>query len=101
MDPRYEGERDKFARRLATKKDLKGLIDLNNDGSINIEDAKLMFDADEADSDGDGVNNFMERAFEVILSGEMPINLCPVRLIKRMGSKELLSYAISLSIIRN
>ena len=63
MDPRYEGERIKFARRLATKKDLKGLIDLNNDGSINIEDAKLMFDADEADSDGDGVNNFMERAF--------------------------------------
>ena len=39
------------------------MIDLNNDGSINIEDAKLMFDADEADSDGDGVNNFMERAF--------------------------------------
>jgi hypothetical protein len=63
MDPRYSKERDKFAKRLATKKTLRGLIDLNGDGSINNEDAKLMFDSDDSDSDGDGVNNFMERAF--------------------------------------
>jgi hypothetical protein len=63
MDPRYEKERTKFARKLAAKKDLKGLIDLNADGSVNHLDAELMFDSDETDSDGDGMSNFMERAF--------------------------------------
>jgi hypothetical protein len=63
LDPRYEKERTKFARKLATKKDLKGLIDLNGDGSVNHLDAELMFDSDDTDSDGDGMSNFMERAF--------------------------------------
>jgi hypothetical protein len=63
MDPRYEKERTKFARKLAAKKDLKGLIDLNGDGAVNHLDAELMFDSDETDSDGDGMSNFMERAF--------------------------------------
>ena len=63
MDPRYEKERTKFARKLFAKKTLKGLIDLDGSGSITIEDAKLLFDSDEFDSDGDGMSNFMERAF--------------------------------------
>ena len=63
MDPRYEKERAKFARKLLAKKNLKGLIDLDGSGSITIEDAKLLFDSDEFDSDGDGMSNFMERAF--------------------------------------
>jgi hypothetical protein len=63
LDPRYEKERDKFARKLLAKKNLKGLIDLDGVGGITIEDAKLLFDSDEFDSDGDGMSNFMERAF--------------------------------------
>ena len=63
LDPRYEKERTKFARKLAAKKDLKGLIDLNGDNSVNHLDAELMFDSDDTDSDGDGMSNFMERAF--------------------------------------
>jgi hypothetical protein len=63
LDPRYEKERTKFARKLAAKKDLKGLIDLNGDGAVNHLDAELMFDSDDTDSDGDGMSNFMERAF--------------------------------------
>jgi hypothetical protein len=63
MDPRYEKERDKFARKLFSKKTLKGLIDLDGDNAITIEDAKLLFDSDDFDSDGDGISNFMERAF--------------------------------------
>ena len=63
MDPRYELERNKFARKLFAKKNLKGLIDLDGSGSITVEDAKLLFDSDDFDSDGDGVSNFMERAF--------------------------------------
>ena len=63
MDPRYTKERDKFARKLFAKKNLKGLIDLDGSGSITIEDAKLLFDSDDFDSDGDGISNFMERAF--------------------------------------
>jgi hypothetical protein len=63
MDPRYEKERDKFARKLFSKKTLKGLIDLDGDNVITIEDAKLLFDSDDFDSDGDGISNFMERAF--------------------------------------
>ena len=62
-DPRCEKERDKFARKLLAKKNLKGLVDLDGSGSITIEDAKLLFDSDEFDSDGDGLSNFMERAF--------------------------------------
>ncbi len=45
------------------KKNLKGLIDLDGDNVITIEDAKLLFDSDDFDSDGDGMSNFMERAF--------------------------------------
>jgi hypothetical protein len=63
MDPRYEKERDKFARKLLKKSSLKGLIDLDDDGSITLNDAKLLFDSDDFDSDGDGISNFMERAF--------------------------------------
>jgi hypothetical protein len=63
MDPRYEKERTKFARKLFAKKTLKGLMDLDGSGSITTEDAKLLFDSDEFDSDGDGMSNFMERAF--------------------------------------
>jgi hypothetical protein len=63
LDPRYEKERTKFARKLAAKKDLKGLIDLNGDSTVNHLDAELMFDSDDTDSDGDGMSNFMERAF--------------------------------------
>ena len=63
LDPRYEKERTKFARKLAAKKDLKGLIDLNGDSLVNHLDAELMFDSDDTDSDGDGMSNFMERAF--------------------------------------
>ena len=63
LDPRYEKERTKFARKLAAKKNLRGLIDLNGDGSINALDAELMFDTDDVDADGDSMGNFMERAF--------------------------------------
>jgi hypothetical protein len=63
MDPRYEKERDKFARKLFSKKTLKGLIDLDGDNAITVNDAKLLFDSDDFDSDGDGISNFMERAF--------------------------------------
>jgi hypothetical protein len=63
MDPRYTKERDKFARKLLKKSGLKGLIDLDGDGSITLNDAKLLFDSDDFDSDGDGISNFMERAF--------------------------------------
>ena len=35
MDPRYEKERDKFARKLFSKKTLKGLIDLDGSGEID------------------------------------------------------------------
>ena len=62
FDPRYEIEKTKFARKLSAKKNLVGLIDLNGDGSVNALDAELMFDSDDFDSDGDGVNNFLERA---------------------------------------
>ena len=37
--------------------------DLDRDGDIDTDDAKLMFDEDSADSDGDGVSNLLERAF--------------------------------------
>jgi hypothetical protein len=63
MDPRYEKERDKFARKLFSKKTLKGLVDLDGDNAITVNDAKLLFDSDDFDSDGDGISNFMERAF--------------------------------------
>jgi len=64
MDPRYTKERDKFARKLFAKKDLKGLtVDLDGDNVITVNDAKLLFDSDNFDSDGDGMSNFMERAF--------------------------------------
>ncbi|MFL2914388.1 MAG: BspA family leucine-rich repeat surface protein [Opitutales bacterium] len=70
FDPRYEMERTKFARKLSAKKNLVGLIDLNGDGSVNALDAELMFDSDDFDSDGDGVNNFLERA----LGGDSLLN---------------------------
>ena len=62
FDPRYENEKDRFARKLFTKKNLVGLVDLNGDGSITATDAELLFDSDDSDSDGDGVSNFLERA---------------------------------------
>jgi len=70
LDPRYEKERTKFARKLAAKKDLKGLIDLNGDNSVNHLDAELMFDSDDTDS-------------------VMPSLSFHGPLIKRMESKEL------------
>ena len=63
QDPRYEAVKTKFTRKLLSKAALKGLIDLDGDGSITISDAELLFDSDDYDSDGDGMSNFMERAF--------------------------------------
>ena len=63
MDPRYDAVKAKFTRKLLSKAALKGLIDLDGDGSITISDAELLFDSDDYDSDGDGMSNFMERAF--------------------------------------
>ena len=88
LDPRYEKERTKFARKLAAKKDLKGLIDLNGDGSVNALDAELMFDSDDTDSDGDGMSNFMERAFGGDSYPVMPSLSFLDRSIKRMENKE-------------
>jgi hypothetical protein len=63
MDPRYNAVKAKFTRKLLSKAALKGLIDLDGDGSITVSDAELLFDSDDYDSDGDGMSNFMERAF--------------------------------------
>jgi hypothetical protein len=63
MDPRYDAVKSKFTRKLLSKAALKGLIDLDGDGSITTADAELLFDSDDYDSDGDGMSNFMERAF--------------------------------------
>jgi hypothetical protein len=63
MDPRYDAVKAKFTRKLLSKAALKGLIDLDGDGSITAADAELLFDSDDYDSDGDGMSNFMERAF--------------------------------------
>jgi hypothetical protein len=63
MDPRYDAVKAKFTRKLLSKAALKGLIDLDGDGSITTADAELLFDSDDYDSDGDGMSNFMERAF--------------------------------------
>ena len=63
MDVRYPAERAKFARRVYNKRAINGLDDLDGDGSTTINDAALLFDSDDADSDGDGVNNLLERAF--------------------------------------
>ncbi len=62
-DVRYPSERTKFARRVYNKRSINGLDDLDGDGSTTIADAALLFDSDDADSDGDGVNNLLERAF--------------------------------------
>jgi hypothetical protein len=63
QDPRYDAVKTKFTRKLLSKAALKGLIDLDGDGSITTADAELLFDSDDYDSDGDGMSNFMERAF--------------------------------------
>ena len=63
QDPRYDAVKSKFTRKLLSKASLKGLIDLDGDGSITSADAELLFDSDDYDSDGDGMSNFMERAF--------------------------------------
>ncbi|MBT3637408.1 MAG: hypothetical protein HN531_10745 [Opitutae bacterium] len=62
-DIRYPAERAKFARRVYSKRAINGLDDLDGVGGITINDAALLFDSDDADSDGDGVNNLLERAF--------------------------------------
>jgi hypothetical protein len=87
MDPRYTKERDKFARKLFAKKNLKGLIDLDGDGSITVNDAKLLFDSDDFDSDGDGISNFMERAFGGDSLSSDAKDTLP-RSIKKPGSKK-------------
>ena len=91
MDPRYEKEQTKFARKLLAKKNLKGLIDLDGDGSITIEDAKLLFDSDEFDSDGDGINNFMERAFGGDSLGSDAKTTLP-RSINKKDGKQRISF---------
>ena len=62
-DERFDTIPEKFAQRIFNKRSANGLDDLNGDGSITIEDAKLLFDSDHFDSDGDGVSNLLERAF--------------------------------------
>jgi hypothetical protein len=91
MDPRYEMERNKFARKLFAKKNLKGLIDLDGSGSITIEDAKLLFDSDDFDSDGDGVSNFMERAFGGDSLGSDAKTTLP-RAINKKDGKQRISF---------
>jgi hypothetical protein len=91
MDPRYEMERNKFARKLFAKKNLKGLIDLDGSGSITIEDAKLLFDSDDVDSDGDGVSNFMERAFGGDSLGSDAKTTLP-RAINKKDGKQRISF---------
>ena len=64
LDPRYEAVRAKFVRKMLSKSTLKGLIDLDGSGGApDANDAKLLFDSDDYDSDGDGMSNFLERAF--------------------------------------
>ena len=91
LDPRYEKERTKFARKLAAKKDLKGLIDLNGDGSVNHLDAELMFDSDDTDSDGDGMSNFMERAFGGDSLGSDAKSVLP-RSVNKKDGKQRISF---------
>jgi hypothetical protein len=91
MDPRYNKERDKFARKLFAKKNLKGLIDLDGSGSITIEDAKLLFDSDDFDSDGDGMSNFMERAFGGDSLSSDAKNTLP-RSIKKQDGKQRITF---------
>jgi len=63
-DVRYPAERAKFARRIYNKRDINGLDDLDGSGGApTMADAALLFDSDDADSDGDGVSNLLERAF--------------------------------------
>ena len=91
LDPRYEKERTKFARKLAAKKDLKGLIDLNGDGAVNHLDAELMFDSDDTDSDGDGMSNFMERAFGGDSLGSDAKSVLP-RSVNKKDGKQRISF---------
>ncbi|MDG0965254.1 MAG: hypothetical protein P8O23_09310, partial [Opitutales bacterium] len=91
MDPRYHKERDKFARKLFSKKNLKGLMDLDGSGSITVEDAKLLFDSDDSDSDGDGMSNFMERAFGGDSLGSDAKKILP-RSINQKDGKQRISF---------
>ena len=91
LDPRYEKERTKFARKLAAKKNLKGLIDLNGDSTVNHLDAELMFDSDDTDSDGDGMTNFMERAFGGDSLGSDAKSVLP-RSVNKKDGKQRISF---------
>ena len=88
MDPRYDAVKAKFTRKLLSKAALKGLIDLDGDGSITISDAELLFDSDDYDSDGDGMSNFMERALEVTPCNDSK-SAKPRSIMKKDGNKGL------------
>jgi len=90
-DIRYPIEKSKFARRMYNKRAINGLDDLNGNGSVDLGDAELLFDTDSADSDGDGVNNLMERAFGGdSLTYDRKASL--PRIIKRKDGKQRITF---------
>jgi hypothetical protein len=90
-DIRYPDERTKFARRIFSKRTINGLDDLNGDSSVTVHDAMLLFDSDSADSDGDGVNNLLERAFGGdSLTYDRKASL--PRIIKRKDGKQRITF---------
>ena len=91
MDARYPAERAKFARRVYNKRAINGLDDLDGDGSTTINDAALLFDSDDADSDGDGVNNLLSVHSAVIRLPTTAKPRCHESSRRRTASKGLLS----------
>ena len=81
------------------KRKPEGLIDLDGDNVITIEDETL-FDSDDFDSDGDGMSNFMERAFGGDSLSSDSKKIFQGQLIREMESKELLFNDTVQNIIR-
>jgi hypothetical protein len=83
MDDRYISVRKKFARKLLARKVLNGF------GAMTENDANAMFDSDEADSDGDGKSNLLERAFGTDSLGPDTKRNMPRRLPSKAGKQRI------------